>query len=148
LPRVKALLRRSQRATLSPKPNEILSFVLYLAVRERALRPSEFGQKRSAHPSGNFNLFALPASTPRPWPCHRRRSFQEKSGATSTDDDVETIAGPHIRNLRTKAGPVFPQTPLHQKRLYGAAVLPGTSCGFCYPKQADFAPRSLKPWQA
>jgi len=124
LARVKALLRRSQRATLSTKPNEILSFGPLTLVRERF--EAVWFDKAVRLTRLEFNLLHCLLqhhghAVPPP------QILQEVWGY-EPDDDVETMRA-HIRHLRTKLEPDS-RKPRFIKTVYGAGYCLGTSCGF------------------
>ena len=120
--RVKALLRRSERAPLSTKHNEILSYGCLTLVPERFEAIWFAAAVRLTHLE--FELLH----------CLLQRHGQTVSPALilkevwgyEPDDDIETIRV-HVRHLRTKLEP-DPRKPRFIKTVYGAGYcleLPG-----------------------
>jgi len=106
---VKALLRRSQRATLSTSqrdPQFVLSPWCVSALR------AVWFDKAVPHPYG-IQSVALLLQHPRP--AGHRADPSRKVWGYELMHDVETNAG-HIRHLAHQAGTRFPQTPLQSKR--------------------------------
>ena len=123
LARVKALLRRSDRAALSTKPGTILSFGPLTLVRERFEAIWFERAVRLTHLE--FELLH----------CLLQRHGQTVAPPViltevwgyEPDDDIETIRV-HVRHLRTKLEP-DPRKPRFIKTVYGA--------GYCLELPAD-----------
>jgi two-component system response regulator RpaA len=112
--RVKALLRRSERAPLSAKHNEILSFSSLTLVPERFEAIWFDAPVRLTHTE--FEL--LHCLLQRHGQTVAPSLILKEVWGYEPDDDIETIRV-HIRHLRTKLEP-DPRKPRFIKTVYGA----------------------------